>query len=150
MIQSQRVIAFHQKQRIVVSQNRKDKTALHQFCHAFDVFYIKVLHHTFAYQVDQILTVEPSDTEALQIEKGKDYVTLVTCTPFAINTHRLLVRGIRIPYKEAKKVDNEIGLHRTIPFYMIVLIGGIIAVIVIWIIIKVHSRRKENAHEKEE
>ena len=115
-----------------------------------DVFYIKVLHHTFAYQVDQILTVEPSDTEALQIEKGKDYVTLVTCTPFAINTHRLLVRGIRIPYKEAKKVDNEIGLHRTIPFYMIVLIGGIIAVIVIWIIIKVHSRRKENAHEKEE
>lgn len=115
-----------------------------------DVFYIKVLHHTFAYQVDQILTVEPSDTEALQIEKGKDYVTLVTCTPFAINTHRLLVRGIRIPYKEAKKVDNEIGLHRTIPFYMIVLIGGIIAVIVIWIIIKVHSRRKEKAHEKEE
>ena len=43
MVQSQRVIAFHQKQRIVVSQNRKDKTALHQFCHAFDVFCIKVL-----------------------------------------------------------------------------------------------------------
>lgn len=58
-----------------------------------DVFYIKVLHHTFAYRVDQILTVLPSDTDALQIEKGKDYVTLVTCTPYAVNTHRLLVRG---------------------------------------------------------
>ena len=108
-----------------------------------DVFYIKVLHHTFAYQVDQILTVLPSETDALQIEKGKDYVTLVTCTPYAVNTHRLLVRGTRIPYKEAKKVDEEVGLHRMIPFYMIVLIGGIAAVVIIWISTKIYSRRKE-------
>lgn len=108
-----------------------------------DVFYIKVLHHTFAYQVDQILTVLPSETDALQIEKGKDYVTLVTCTPYAVNTHRLLVRGTRIPYEEAKKVDEEVGLHRTIPFYMIVLIGGIAAVVIIWISTKIYSRRKE-------
>lgn len=108
-----------------------------------DVFYFKVLHHTFAYQVDQILTVLPSETDALQIEKGKDYVTLVTCTPYAVNTHRLLVRGTRIPYEEAKKVDEEVGLHRTIPFYMIVLIGGIAAVVIIWISTKIYSRRKE-------
>lgn len=108
-----------------------------------DVFYIKVLHHTFAYQVDQILTVLPSETDALQIEKGKDYVTLVTCTPYAVNTHRLLVRGTRIPYEEAKKVDDEVGLHRTIPFYMIVLIGGIAVVVIIWISTKIYSRRKE-------
>ena len=108
-----------------------------------DVFYIKILHHTFAYQVDQILTVLPSETDALQIEKGKDYVTLVTCTPYAVNTHRLLVRGTRIPYEEAKKVDEEVGLHRTIPFYMIVLIGGIAAVVIIWIGTKIYSRRKE-------
>ena len=113
-----------------------------------DVFYIKVLHHTFAYQVDQILTVLPSDTDALQIEKGKDYVTLVTCTPYAVNTHRLLVRGTRIPYEEAKKVDEEVGLHRTIPFYMIVLIGGIAAVVVIWIGTKIYSRRKEKVREQ--
>ena len=108
-----------------------------------DVFYFKVLHHTFAYQVDQILTVLPSETDALQIEKGKDYVTLVTCTPYAVNTHRLLVRGTMIPYEEAKKVDEEVGLHRTIPFYMIVLIGGIAAVVIIWISTKIYSRRKE-------
>lgn len=113
-----------------------------------DVFYIKILHHTFAYQVDQILTVLPSETDALQIEKGKDYVTLVTCTPYAVNTHRLLVRGTRIPYEEAKKVDEEVGLHRTIPFYMIVLIGGIAAVVVIWIGTKIYSRRKEKVREQ--
>lgn len=113
-----------------------------------DVFYIKVLHHTFAYQVDQILTVLPSETDALQIEKGKDYVTLVTCTPYAVNTHRLLVRGTRIPYEEAKKVDEEVGLHRTIPFYMIVLIGGIAAVVIIWIGTKIYSRRKEKVREQ--
>ena len=113
-----------------------------------DVFYIKVLHHTFAYQVDQILTVLPSETDALQIEKGKDYVTLVTCTPYAVNTHRLLVRGTRIPYEEAKKVDEEVGLHRTIPFYMIILIGGIAAVVIIWIGTKIYSRRKEKVREQ--
>ena len=111
-----------------------------------DVFYIKVLHHTFAYQVDQILTVLPSDTDALQIEKGKDYVTLVTCTPYAVNTHRLLVRGIRIPYEEAQKIDEEVGLQRTIPFNLILLIAGIVAFIIIWASMKFHKRRKEKKH----
>ena len=63
-----------------------------------DVFYIHVLGDTLAYEVDAINTVLPTDTSLLQIEEGKDYVTLVTCTPFGINTHRLLVRGHRIPY----------------------------------------------------
>ena len=57
-----------------------------------DIFYIKVLDETLAYQIDQILTVLPEETDGLSIEPGKDYATLVTCTPFAINTHRLLVR----------------------------------------------------------
>mgnify|MGYP002673567031 CR=1 FL=1 len=65
---------------------------------AGDVFYIHVLGDTLAYEVDSINTVLPTDTSLLQIEDGKDYVTLVTCTPFGINTHRLLVRGHRIPY----------------------------------------------------
>ena len=63
-----------------------------------DVFYIHVLGGTLAYKVDAINTVLPTDTSLLQIEEGKDYVTLVTCTPFGVNTHRLLVRGHRIPY----------------------------------------------------
>ena len=65
---------------------------------AGDTFYIHVLGEVLAYQVDNIATVLPTDTSLLQIEDGKDYVTLVTCTPFGVNTHRLLVRGHRVPY----------------------------------------------------
>lgn len=65
---------------------------------ADDVFYIHVLGEVLAYKVDAIHTVLPTDTRLLQIEDDKDYVTLVTCTPFGVNTHRLLVRGHRIPY----------------------------------------------------
>ena len=65
---------------------------------AGDTFYIHVLGEVLAYKVDTIHTVLPTDTSLLQIENGKDYVTLVTCTPFGVNTHRLLVRGHRIPY----------------------------------------------------
>lgn len=63
-----------------------------------DMFYIHVLGEVLAYKVDAIHTVLPTDTSLLQIEKGEDLVTLVTCTPFAINTHRLLVRGHRVLY----------------------------------------------------
>ena len=63
-----------------------------------DTFYIHVLGDTLAYKVDAVHTVLPTDTSRLQIEDGKDLVTLVTCTPFGVNTHRLLVRGHRVPY----------------------------------------------------
>ena len=65
---------------------------------AGDMFYIHVLGEVLAYEVDAINTVLPTDTRLLQIKEGKDYVTLVTCTPFGVNTHRLLVRGHRVPY----------------------------------------------------
>ena len=65
---------------------------------AGDTFYIHVLGEVLAYQVDNIATVLPTDTSLLQIEEGKEFVTLVTCTPFGVNTHRLLVRGHRVPY----------------------------------------------------
>lgn len=63
-----------------------------------DTFYIHVLGEVLAYKVDTINTVLPTDTSLLQIEDGKDQVTLVTCTPFGVNTHRLLVRGHRVLY----------------------------------------------------
>lgn len=71
-----------------------------------DVFYIHVLGEALAYEVDQIATVLPSDTSLLQIEEDKDYVTLATCTPFRVNTHRLLVRGHRVPYVPELVVEN--------------------------------------------
>ena len=72
-----------------------------------DVFYLDVLGETMAYQVDQIKTVLPYDTTYLGITEGGDHCTLVTCTPFGVNTHRLLVRGIRIPYEEAELIVEE-------------------------------------------
>ena len=63
-----------------------------------DVFYLTVLNETIYYQVDQILTVLPNETDALAITKGEDHVTLVTCTPYGVNSHRLLVRGTRMDY----------------------------------------------------
>lgn len=68
-----------------------------------DVFYIHVLGEVLTYEVDDINTVLPTDTSLLQIEEDKDLVTLVTCTPFGINTHRLLVRGLRVPYVPAQE-----------------------------------------------
>lgn len=65
-----------------------------------NIFLIHVLGEELTYEVDQILTVLPYETEALEIEEGKDYCTLVTCTPYGVNTHRLLVRGHRIETKE--------------------------------------------------
>lgn len=71
-----------------------------------DVFYIHVLGEVLAYEVDQIATVLPSDTSLLQIEDGQDLVTLVTCTPFGVNTHRLLARGHRVPHVPELVVEN--------------------------------------------
>ena len=68
-----------------------------------DVFMLRILDEVLTYEVDQILIVEPHETEELLIEPGKDYCTLVTCTPYAINTHRILVRGERIENAEEAK-----------------------------------------------
>ena len=63
-----------------------------------DRFYLHIMDEVLAYQVDQVKVVEPENTEDLEIIPGGDYCTLVTCTPYAINTHRMLVRGARVPY----------------------------------------------------
>ena len=72
-----------------------------------DVFYLNVLNETLAYQVTEINTVLPYETELLGIVPGEDLCTLVTCTPYGINTHRLLVCGSRIPYEEAAVMEEE-------------------------------------------
>lgn len=71
-----------------------------------DTFYIHVLGRTLAYKVCQIDTVLPSEVESLKIESGRDLVTLVTCTPYGVNTHRLLVTGERVPF-DNNKVDSN-------------------------------------------
>lgn len=73
-----------------------------------DIFTIRILDSTITYQVDQILIVLPHETEALNLVPGEDYCTLVTCTPYGINTHRMLVRGTRIENIEPDRVINVI------------------------------------------
>ena len=90
-----------------------------------DHFLIKVLDETLCYEVDQILTVEPDETEALQVEEGEDLVTLLTCTPYGVNTQRLLVRGHRVPYEETVVAEEEaplaaVSLHTNYLLWVIV------------------------------
>ena len=90
-----------------------------------DHFLIKVLDETLCYEVEQILTVEPDETEALQVEEGEDLVTLLTCTPYGVNTQRLLVRGHRVPYEETVVAEEEaplaaVSLHTNYLLWVIV------------------------------
>ena len=72
-----------------------------------DVFYLNVLNETLAYRVTEINTVLPHETDLLGIVSGEELCTLVTCTPYGINTHRLLVRSSRIPYEETAALKEE-------------------------------------------
>ena len=69
-----------------------------------DIFTLYVVDRVMTYEVDQILIVKPAEVEALYVVDGEDYCTLVTCTPYGINTHRMLVRGKRIENKEPEKI----------------------------------------------
>lgn len=76
---------------------------------AGDVFYLHVLNEALSYEVDQILVVKPYQIDALKIDREQDYVTLITCTPYGVNSHRLLVRGHRIEQEAEENVSNEIA-----------------------------------------
>ena len=90
-----------------------------------DHFLIHVLNETLCYEVDQILVVKPEETSALAVEEGKDLVTLLTCTPYGVNTERLLVRGHRVDYVEQEVADEKtplsgISLHTNYLLWVIV------------------------------
>lgn len=74
-----------------------------------DHFLIHVLDDTLCYEVDQISVVEPEETNSLAVEDGEDLVTLLTCTPYGVNSHRLLVRGHRVPYDSEEIQEKETG-----------------------------------------
>ncbi|WP_279159864.1 class C sortase [Thomasclavelia cocleata] len=106
-----------------------------------DLFYIYVLDEILAYEVDNIKVVKPTETDDLRIVKGEDYITLVTCTPFGINSHRLLVRGHRVEYnpdkekQEAKKGNEDVWFNEYIKS-IISGVGIIITILVIGVVTK--------------
>lgn len=102
-----------------------------------DIFTISVLDKTLVYEIDQIKVVAPGDTQYLQIEDGKDYCTLLTCTPYGINTHRLLVRGVRVAdsddknniyvYADAYKIDTKtVTVLMAVPLTLLLLLGMVV------------------------
>lgn len=99
-----------------------------------DHFLIHVLNKTLCYEVDKISVVKPEETSALAVEEGEDLVTLLTCTPYGVNTERLLVRGHRVPCEEQKVADEKtplsgISLHTN--YLLWVIIGLVITTIFI-------------------
>lgn len=114
-----------------------------------DKFYIHVLGQTLEYQVCHIAVVEPQDQRLLRVEEGQDLVTLVTCTPYGINSHRLLVRGIRIggqgdELSSAVQIKNEVI---AIDVFVLVAAALVVAAIVafVWILLG-NTRKKGGKH----
>lgn len=123
-----------------------------------DKFYIHVLDEVLAYQVDQILDmVDKDDHEtleaALQTEEGKDYVTLFTCTPYGVNSHRLLVRGVRVPYngeEDVKPTAAESMLQSIQDYYMLYLILGLAVTFLVILLLRFLMKPKRQGKEKEQ
>ena len=121
-----------------------------------DKFYIHVLNEVLAYQVDQISPMVDKDDqetlqEALQVEDGKDQVTLFTCTPYGVNSHRLLVRGTRVAYNGEEDASSETVADTMLDsiknYYMLYLILGIAITILIILIMRHISKKKQRKSE---
>ena len=118
-----------------------------------DRFYLHILNEDLAYEVDQILPMIDKDDydaleDALKIEKGQDYVTLFTCTPYGVNTHRLLVRGHRVPYDgelESTPVESMVQAIRN--YYMLYLLFGLSLTILVIFMMHRIMKKKKNCRE---
>ena len=108
-----------------------------------DVFIIRVLDEILTYQVDQILIVEPQQTDALLIQEGEDLVTLVTCTPYGINSHRLLVRGHRVETQEEAKTIRATADAIQIDPLIIAPLVALPMLLILLIILMIPKRKKK-------
>ena len=102
-----------------------------------DVFYLTVLDQTLTYQVDQITVILPEDSSELRLFPGKDYCTLMTCTPYGINTHRLLVRGVRVE-NDKKLLDVRVTADalKIEPLYVVPFIAGpVLLLMILWVVL---------------
>ena len=117
-----------------------------------DEFVIRVLDETLTYEVDQIRIVEPGDLSDLEIEEGKDLCTLVTCTPYGINTHRLLVRGHRVENKkEAKSIRVTADAIQIDP-QLVAPVAAVpmLLILLIWLLVHYRNRKSDGKNRKGE
>lgn len=115
-----------------------------------DLFMLRVLDEVLTYEVDQILIVEPQDVDSLTIEEGKDYCTLVTCTPYGINTHRLLVRGHRVDNVEEEKVVRVTADAMQIEPLLVAPIVAMPMLLVLLIILLIPKKKKSYGGDTDE
>ena len=111
-----------------------------------DIFTITILDRTFTYQVDQVLIVLPDKIDELYVKEGEDYCTLVTCTPYGINTHRMLVRGTRIEnIEEAKKVNVFTEAFQIDPLIVTPAVAiPILGALLVFLMVKSSKEKKKN------
>ena len=117
-----------------------------------DKFYLHILGRTLAYQVDAINVVKPDEVELLNPIEGEDHVTLLTCTPYGVNSHRLLVRGVRIPYVEeelAKEQEQQRKSGPSLGRQLVIQASVALAVIVVIGVVMVVSGRGKGKREEE-
>lgn len=107
-----------------------------------DTFILRVLDETLTYEVDRILIVEPYDLSPLEIEEGKDYCTLITCTPYGINTHRLLVRGHRVANQEEAKMVRVTADALQIDPVIVAPLVAVPMLLVLLVLLLVKTRKK--------
>ena len=112
-----------------------------------DTFILNILGHKLAYEVDQIKVVLPEKMSDLEIQEGKDLCTLVTCTPYGINTHRLLVRGHRVKYVETK-VQEQKEVSKSKTDTRLVIAGAAVGAVVLFIIIFAVRRRRKHRNQQ--
>jgi len=115
-----------------------------------DHFLLHVLDETLCYEVDKISVVKPEDTSALAVEDGQDLVTLLTCTPYGVNTERLLVRGHRVPYveeevKEEKTVLSGSSLHTN--YLLWVFVGLSVTALFVFVLYLKETKLKRRANK---
>lgn len=108
-----------------------------------DIFRITVMSEVLTYQVDQIKTVKPYEIDDLRVQNGKDYCTLFTCTPYGVNSHRLLVRGVRVETKEEYKVYVANDVFVVSPFIVAPIIAApILLVLFVLLMVRGGKNRK--------
>lgn len=109
-----------------------------------DVFYLTILDQTLTYQVDKITVILPEDSSELALFPGKDYCTLMTCTPYGINTHRLLVRGVRVENdKELLDVRVTADALKIEPLYVVPFIAGpVLLLMILWVVLFAGRKKK--------
>lgn len=121
-----------------------------------DLFLIYVLDEILCYEVDLISVVDPSDTELLGVVEGEDLITLLTCTPYGVNSHRLLVRGHRVEYEQdvlekEKQIPREVSIHTNYLLWVVtgLVVTGLIILLLILRELKIHRKEKRKWKRKQ-